>query len=205
MKRAQKIILFVLLAFTVRLIISCCDCNYPVEAFDLKQVEIYPIDNTGAYPQPANDTLYRKAIAFEIQVGDNQLQEFAIKKNSLSTFNELKACECVMSYKLNYSIDSITIITNRELSFIYPAKSDLSDKFYASKINWGNPGSLYQTLDELVEDINTYSLSDSRMYRFLVVLDKIYTNSDIVSFTFTFHMSNGEKIIGLSPDIYLTD
>ena len=203
MKRTQKVILFILFVFTIRLVLSCCDCNNTVETFDLTEVEIYPIDNTGTYPQPSNDTLFREAIAFEIIIGSNQMQEFACGKSNFGSFNEAMACECEIYYKSNQTIDSITVFTNSELSFIYPDSTDLSDVFYASEINPEYSDNLYLTLNELVEEINNYQLANSMQYKFQVFLDKIYIDENIASFTFNFHLSNGEKLIGKSPEIIL--
>ena len=61
----SKIVFLVMLAASVRIVSSCCDCDNLPAFFNFNKADLRNIDNSGDYPFTiTSDSMYAEAVAF---------------------------------------------------------------------------------------------------------------------------------------------
>jgi hypothetical protein len=128
-----KIGVIILIVFTLRLSISCCDCP-PTTTYNynLDKIEIFHIDNSGQTPVIVNSGIIPKE-AYGLQI-ECSLEQLALQKSSVfASFNSIYAYDCFCPPEIQYvaqdTISSIKIISLDEFDSYHPANSDISEYF----------------------------------------------------------------------------
>jgi hypothetical protein len=201
--RKYKIILLFLTGFILRVVYSCCECENNVQSYSINNIFIQNIDNTGEYIKPAGDTLNRNAVAFEITLNNKEFSDNAYACFSSTGFAVTMACECNTYFEVLNKIDSITIISQSNINFDYPAQTNVTNLFVAfSPLQQNEFTSIYKSIDEVIEQLNE-SNSFINNYLKLQCFLTIPVDYNAISFQFNIFLSDKTFISKNTPIIYL--
>lgn len=190
--RLKKVLLFLFLLSLFRLLNNCCSCDNTLIYFDIKKLYVSGLDNSGSYPVSNSDTLHHNAIAFEIWLSDSNSTQWACTPAKFG-FEQALGCECDNSFKANQTIDSIQIINLGRFNENIEPGQIINEFCLAYPDPYFEPGELYITIPELLENINQQILSDSRIYKFQLFLTEksIHRNA---TFSFKVFLSDGTML-----------
>lgn len=131
--RIKKIALVLFAGFTLRLIVSCCDCQLPVEyKYTFDCIETFHLDNAGKVPSIVEKGVIRKE-AYGLQIEFSLLQLACNKPFRFSAFNAAYATSCACPPEIQYlaqdTISAIRVKNLNDFDQSHPANSDISDYF----------------------------------------------------------------------------
>jgi hypothetical protein len=199
----NKIILIFLLGFTLRIIYSCCECENNIQRYSINNIIIQNIDNSGIYTKPAGDTLYRNAVAFEITLNNNEFSYSTYESYGTTGFSTIFACDCNTYFQVLNKIDSITIITENNINFEYPAQTDITDLFVAfSPLQQNEFTSIYRPINEVIEQLNESTQFNDNFLKFQCFLT-IPVDYNEISFQFNIYLSDKTLVSKNTSIIYL--
>lgn len=204
MKPFSKSIIVICIVFIIRFVISCCECNSETQNFNVNNLAVNKIDNSGTYPITYSDTVCRSAVAFELILSETQVACSPSRNIFNAGFSEAFAteCDCAALFKPDKTIDSISIISNYRLNYFKAPGSIVSECFVASISAISD--NLYISLAEIIDNFNHKTLSDEKAIRFFLYLT-IPVEMDIVSFTFVVYFTDNSNLTYSFPDFYVKD
>jgi hypothetical protein len=131
--KIRKIGVIILIAFTIRLSLSCCDCpatNTYQYTFD--SIKIFHIDNSGQTPAIVDSGIIPKeAYGLQIECSLGQLAFY--KCADFASFNTIYAYDCFCPPEIQYvaqdTISEIKIISLNDFDTTHPADSEISEYF----------------------------------------------------------------------------
>jgi hypothetical protein len=128
-----KIGVLLLIAFLVRLSISCCDCPPTTSyKYSFDSVDIFNIDNSGQTPVlVTSGTIPKEAYGMQIECS---LKQIAFNKfRVFETFNSVYAYDCFCPPEIEYiaqdTITDLRIMSLNDFDETHPANSNISEYF----------------------------------------------------------------------------
>lgn len=147
--KIRKIGVILLIAFTVRLSLSCCDCpetNTFKYTFD--SIQLFHLDNSGKKPVIVNSgTIPKEAYGMQIEFSLGPMASGSIP--DLTLFNSACAYDCFCPPEFEYvaedTISGMKIISLNDFDDTHPADSDISEYFKV------HTGMVYRTFQEYTD------------------------------------------------------
>jgi hypothetical protein len=133
MMRIRKIGVILLIAFTIRLSFSCCDCPPTISyKYTFDAIELFHIDNSGQTPVITDSGIIPKE-AYGLQI-ECSLGQLAFHQSSgFASFNSLYAVDCFCPPDFQYvaqdTISAIKILCLNDFDSTHPANSEICDYF----------------------------------------------------------------------------
>jgi len=130
--RIRKVAFLIITVFTVRILISCCDCPLTTEyQYSFDYISVYNLDNSGNELIISQTNIIPKK-AYGILI-DFSLLKVGLNNIQLEGFPVANAFDCFCPAETQYTpkdtIVSITITTNNDFDNQHPAESNISDLF----------------------------------------------------------------------------
>jgi hypothetical protein len=146
--KTKKVLFIILTTFSIRVIISCCDCLQPEEYFySFDYFSVYNLDNSGKLPIISETNTVPKE-AYGIQIDFSLIRISLNHTKTFMMFPEGKAFDCFCKdtlFTARDTISSIEVLTIKDFDLQHPANSDVSELFKVLTY------SMYLTLQEYLD------------------------------------------------------
>jgi len=201
MKHYLRILAIISIAFSIRVLQSCCSCGDNPIQFDFSSIIIKNLDNSGSYVTFTDaNQMYSSAVAFEVSItGDMALVGNAMKDFSVASFTEANACDCSASYSPNQTIKDISITTLKQMS----AETDSGMVVTSLFVTEVADGYLYEPLTNVYARLNQEIYSDDPTAKLKIFCKENILN-DTACFAVTVTLSDNSKITAETAKILLT-
>lgn len=206
----SKIVFLVMLAASVRIVSSCCDCDNLPAFFNFNKADLRNIDNSGDYPFTiTSDSMYAEAVAFEVSIFDSTGYYYlAENRNPLNNlgFSTASAfsCDCAMPFTPNQFIERIEITTLYPLNTSTPAGSNVSELFVGLSTSNSARGYVYETLSQLCQQTQGKIYYDGGIESFRLFLKPAVENP-VARFQIQLHFSDGSQMALTTGLIHIID
>ena len=170
------------------------DCDPSVIYYDIEDIILTGIDNSGQYPDInyETDTMKSAAVAFKVNIVADSLYYLTKTINTpVFGFSQAKAWEkdCEAYYKANQDVNRIKVTTVFDISGDIPANSDISKDILYNTYN--NINKLYSDF----EDIKSYlNQSESSIGNTFFIFYKNTVQNDSIQFVVELSLSDGRII-----------
>jgi len=199
--RIKKIALVLSIGFALRLIVSCCECQPPVEfKYTFDCIETFHLDNSGQAPAIVDKGVIHKE-AYGIQIEYSLLPLACNKPFSFSAFNAAYAYSCRCPPDIQYlaqdTISAIRIKNLNDFDQTHPADSDISDYFKVLDYD------KYITFQELIDAYETMYEEKPEKDLIKIFLMQPPTQTGEHRFQVEFLLSNGTILTSVTTPIKL--
>lgn len=188
-----------MLAASVRIVSSCCDCDSLPVYFNFNKADLRNVDNSRDYPFTiTSDSMFAEAVAFEVSIFDSTGYYYLAENRNpfhnlgFSTASAF-SCDCAMPFSPNQFIESIEIITLYPINPSTPAGSNVSELFVAESTSNSAVGSVYENLPQLCRQAQGKTYYDSGIESFRLFLKPAVENP-VARFQIQLYFSDGSEI-----------
>jgi hypothetical protein len=190
----------------LRVIQSCCNCSSDPILFDIGQIELVNLDNTGERPLKTDvDIMHPNAVAFQVYIGiERDSYAHCEKVNGyFMGFPALNACKCFWDYYPNQKITHFSIKTLTPLKEELKEGDDVTEYFLAS--HYYHQSQPYITIKELIK---AYNMGDAYFnnygFEFKIFFKELVENES-AQFEVTVELSDGRMLTAKTNLIAMND